>query len=249
MLQGENKEGSFVEHLEELRWALIRVVISVTVLFPVAYYFSDMLTDSLVRLFCPAGMKLRYFSPVEPLMVKLKMSLYVALFVAAPYILRQTWGFLAPGLYFTEKRFAGWLLLISWVLFVIGGAFSMFAILPVVMTFSLGFQTDYLEAAIGFEQFISLISMLVLSFGVMFQCPAAVFLMVRTGIVSLEKMRSLRSVIFVTILIISAILTPPDVFSQMMMAIPTYLLFELGLLAARFFARPPDLDAAKNSMK
>lgn len=239
MLQGENKVGSFVDHLEELRWALIRAVISVVLLFPVAYLFSDQLNSTLVSSFCPVGLKLRYFSPIEPLLVKLKMSLYLSMCVAAPYILRQAWGFLAPGLYHGEKKFAGWLLLVSCILFAAGGAFALFAILPVVMAFSLGFQTPWLEAAIGFEQFISLIGMMVLAFGLMFQFPAAVVLLVRTGAVSIERLGSLRSYVFVAILIISAILTPPDVFSQMMMAVPTYLLFELGLLAARLFVPSP----------
>ncbi len=240
MLQGEHKEGSVVEHLEELRWAIIRSLLSVLLLFPVAFYFSDQLTGALVGRLCPAGLKLRYFSPVEPLFVQLKMSLYLAICVAAPYILRQIWGFVAPGLYSAEKRFAGLLLLISCLLFAVGAAFSLFVILPVVMTFSIGFQTSYLEAAIGFEQFINLTGMLSIAFGAMFQCPAVVFILIRTGVVSIERITSLRSVIIVVILVISAILTPPDVFSQLMMAIPTWLLFEIGLLAARLFS-PPQL--------
>lgn len=238
MLQGQHKEGSIVEHLEDLRWAIIRALLSVLLVFPLAYYFSDQLTDLLVGRLCPAGLKLRYFSPVEPLLVKLKMSMYLGIFVAAPYILRQAWGFVSPGLYSTEKRLAGILLMISCLLFAAGAGFALVFILPVVMTFSVGFQTSYLEAAIGFEQFINLVGMLAISFGAMFQCPAVVFILIRTGVVSVERVASLRSVIIVVILVISAVLTPPDVFSQMMMAIPTWLLFELGLLAARLFGRP-----------
>ncbi len=238
MLQGEHKDGSVIEHLEELRWAIIRSLLSVVLLFPVAFYFSDQLTGILVGKLCPAGLKLRYFSPVEPFLVQLKISLFIAVCVAAPYILRQAWGFIAPGLYFTEKRFAGLLLVISCALFAAGAAFSLVVILPMVMAFSIGFQTSYLEAAIGFEQFINLTGMLTVAFGAMFQCPAVVFILIRTGVVSIERITALRSVIIVVILVVSAILTPPDVFSQLMMAIPTWLLFELGLLAARLFAPP-----------
>lgn len=107
MLQGEHKEGSVIEHLEELRWAIIRALLSVVLLFPLAFYFSDQLSGILVEKLCPPGLKLRYFSPVEPFLVQLKMSLFLATFVAVPYILRQVWGFIAPGFYSPEKRFAG----------------------------------------------------------------------------------------------------------------------------------------------
>lgn len=232
MLHGEKKEGTFVEHLEELRWAIIRSVISVTLLFPLAFYFSDPMIERLIRHFCPAGLTLRYFSPIEPFMVKLKLSFFLALFIAAPYVLRQAWGFVAPGLYLKEKRFAGGLLICSWFLFLAGGVFALLAILPMIMQFSLGFQTPYLEAAIGFEQFISLVVMLMLGFATMFQFPAGIFILIKSGIVSLQRIKSLRSFILVGIMVVSAILTPPDAISQLMMGVPTYLLFELGLLLA-----------------
>jgi len=232
LLAGEQKEGTFVEHLEELRWAIIRSLVSVVLIYPAAYYLSDSLIDWLVADFCPAGMKLRYFSPVEPLLVRLRVSLYLSLFICMPYLMRQAWAFIAPGLYAREKAAAGWLLLSSWLLALLGGAFSMFFIFPLVMQFSLGFQTSYLEAAIGIAQFTELYGMLMLGFAVMFQFPAGVFLLVRTGLVSLDRIKSLRAIIFTAIFIVSAILTPPDVVSQLMMGIPTYLLFEIGLLFA-----------------
>ena len=242
MLAGEHKEGTFVEHLEDLRWAIIRALVSVVLVYPVAYYLSDSLINLLVTEFCPAGMKLRYFSPVEPLLVRLKMSLYLSLFVCMPYLLRQAWGFIAPGLYSREKALAGWLLLSGWLLALLGCAFAMFLIFPLVMQFSLGFQTEYLEAAIGIDQFTGLFGMLMLGFAVMFQFPAGVFLLVRSGLVSLERIKSMRAIIFVAILIVSAILTPPDVVSQLMMGVPTYLLFELGLLAAAFAKPATDVE-------
>jgi len=248
LLAGQHKEGTFVEHLEDLRWAIIRALVSVVLIYPVAYYLSDSLIIWLVTDFCPAGMKLRYFSPVEPLLVRLKMSLYLALFICTPYLLRQAWGFIAPGLYLREKSAAGWLLLSAWLLAVLGCAFAMFLIFPLVMQFSLGFQTDYLEAAIGIDQFTGLFGMLMLGFAVMFQFPAGVFLLVRTGLVSLDRIKSLRAIIFVAILIVSAILTPPDVISQLMMGIPTYLLFELGLLAAAFAKPSTAVAAEQNSL-
>lgn len=252
MLHGEKKEGTFVEHLEDLRWALIRSVVSVVLLFPLTFYFSDPLIERLIRHFCPVGLTLRYFSPVEPFMVKLKLAFFLAIFIAAPYVLRQAWGFVAPGLYLKEKSFAGWLLVCSWILFIAGGTFALFAILPVIMQFSLGFQTPYLEAAIGFEQFISLVVMLMLGFAVMFQFPAGVFLLVKSGIVSLQRIKSLRAFILVGIMIVSAVLTPPDAISQLMMGIPTYLLFELGLFIASMAGlsgERPDAGEEKDALE
>ncbi len=238
MLQGEHKEGSIVEHLEELRWAIIRSLLSIAVFFPVTFHYSEWLTGMLVEKLCPDGLKLRYFSPVEPFFVQMKMAFYLAVFVAAPYILRQVWSFVAPGLYGNERRLAGLLLLISCLLFATGTIFSLAVILPVIMTFSAGFQTAYLEAAIGFEQFINLAGLLSLGFGIMFQCPALTFILVRAGIVKADRISALRPFIVVAIFIVSAVLTPPDVISQIMMAVPTWLLFESGLLAARLFGRP-----------
>ena len=187
----------------------------------------------LVGRFCPPGLKLRYFAS-RTSVVQLKMAMYLAIIVAAPYILKQV--FVAPGLYLRERRLAGGLLLASCLLFIVGGAFAMILILPVVMNFSVGFQSAWLEPSIGFEQFVNLTGLLAISFGAMFQCPAAVFILIRTGIVSYEKLASLRPVIIVVIFILSAILTPPDAVSQLLMGIPTWLLFELGLLLARFAA-------------
>ncbi|GAB4271606.1 MAG: twin-arginine translocase subunit TatC [Candidatus Rifleibacteriota bacterium] len=234
MLEGETKEGTLVEHLEELRWVIIRVLISVCVLFPLVFYYSDHLLTIILKKLCPPGLTLKFFSPVEPLLVKLKVSFYGALFIAAPYILWQLWGFVAPGLYKRERAIAGSLLFVSWLLFVLGGFFAVFIILPLVMNFSVGFETVYLQAAIGIGNFVSLVLMLVLAFGLMFQFPPVVFVVVRTGLVSLTLLKSCRSFVFVIILTLSALLTPPDVFSQLLMGIPSYLLFELGLLAASF---------------
>lgn len=232
MLNGQNKEGTFVEHLDELRWVIIRMLVSICVVFPIIFYFSEDLLELTVKSFCPVGMTLKFFSPVEPLIVKLRLSFYASIFLAAPYLLRQIWSFVAPGLYTRERSVTGWLLFVSWLLLLLGGAFALFVILPLVMSYSVGFESTYLQAAIGIGQFVGLVTMLMLGFGVMFQFPAAVFVVVSTGLVSVEGLKSYRAIVFIAILVISAFLTPPDVFSQLLMGVPTYLLFELGLLAA-----------------
>ncbi len=235
-MQGETAEGTYFEHLEELRWALIRSVIAVTLLYPPAFYFSDSLIKLMVSRLCPSHLSLHYFSPIEPFLVKLKIALFLSVFLALPYIFRQVWRFVSPGLYHREKLAGAGVLLSSSVLSLAGAAFAVFLIIPFVMSFSLSFETPYLKAAIGIDNFISLSGTLIIAFAAVFQMPAVILVLVFTGLVSIDRLKSARAFALVIIMIISAILTPPDVVSQLMMGIPTYLLFELGILVAGIFA-------------
>ena len=234
MLTGETREGTVIEHLEELRWMFIRSLLCILVLFPFGFYYSDKILGFLVTEFCPKGIKLRYFSPIEPLFIQIKLAVYLAIVVGFPYITNQVWKFVAPGLKLSEKRFASRFILASTALFILGGVFAIYVIFPLVMKFSLSFETAYLEAAIGIAQFLGLVGMLFLGFGLMFQFPVGVFLVVKSGFIGLEQLKNLRAVVFVVILILSALLTPPDFVSQLLMGVPTYILFELGLIAAKY---------------
>ncbi|MGM0599278.1 MAG: twin-arginine translocase subunit TatC [Candidatus Rifleibacteriota bacterium] len=243
MLQGETKEGTFVEHLEELRFAILRMLFSLILIYPVVFYYSDFLLENTIKYLCPEGLVLRYFSPVEPLLVKLKLSFYLTIFLDAPYLLKKSWGFMVPGLYSKERSYGGLLLFFSWLLFVIGCLFSLIVMFPMIMSFSVSFQTSYLSPAIGIAQFVGLSMMLMLGFGIMFQFPAVVFLLVLSGILSVKVIRSYRAIVVIAIFFISALLTPADVISQFVMAIPTWLLFEVGILAASFVRpRKKELD-------
>jgi sec-independent protein translocase protein TatC len=244
-MQGEHKEGSLLEHLEELRTVIVRMLLFVTFAYPFVFYFAEAMLEVCLQHLCPAQMTLKYFSPVEPLMVKLRFSFYASIFFMAPFLLREIWSFVAPALFKRERKITGRLLFCSWFLFVAGGIFSIWVIFPLVMNFSLGFSTYYLEAAIGISQFVSLLMMLILGFGIMFQFPAAVFIVVATGIISVAKLKTYRATVFVIILAVSALLTPPDIFSQVLMGLPTYILFELGLLAASFAATSRETHADK----
>ena len=253
MLQGDAKEGSILEHLEELRAVIVRMLVCVAVFFPVVFYFSETLLGLIIRHLCPAGMTLKFFSPVEPLFVQMKIGFYGAIFISAPYLFFQVWGFIAPGLYERERKTCGWLILVCWILFVAGAAFSLFAILPLVMNFSFTYESMFLQAAIGIGHFVGIIIMLMLGFGLMFQFPAGIFVLVAAGLVSVERLKKARSYVFVGIFIVSALLTPPDIFSQVLMGLPGYLLFEIGLMAASVFcSRPIEKDisekVAKNSV-
>ncbi|QSH41758.1 twin-arginine translocase subunit TatC [Lentisphaerota bacterium ZTH] len=227
-------EKSFLAHLEELRWVLLRGLICIAILFPLTFWLAPYGLKLLVKHSCPAGFTLKYFTPLEPLFVRIKLGLLLAFFIGIPYIAVVLWGFIIPGLYCRERFWLGRLAVLSWLLFICGIVFSFLLILPAVMSFSLSMQTQALQPAIGINSFVSLTGFLLLGFGVMFQLPIAVFLLVKTGLVKLETFKRQRPLACIVILTLSAILTPPDVFSQVMMAVPSYLLFELSLLLGRF---------------
>ncbi|MCP3964928.1 MAG: twin-arginine translocase subunit TatC [Lentisphaerae bacterium] len=233
----QHGEKSFLAHLEELRWVLLRAIICIAVLFPLAFWLAPYGLELLVKHSCPTGFALKYFTPLEPFFVRIKLGLLLAFFIGVPYIAIVLWGFVVPGLYVRERFWLGRLSFLSWLLFICGIFFSFFLILPAIMNFSLSMQTEALQPAIGINSFVSLTGFLLLGFGIMFQLPIAVFLLVKSGLVKLETFQKQRPLVCIVILTLSAILTPPDVFSQVMMAVPSYLLFEISLVLGRF-AKP-----------
>jgi len=228
---------TFLEHLEALRYLIFRIIIAIIIILPVSFYFADDCIQLLVKYSCPPDFTLRYFSPMEPLFVKIKISLLTAIFGALPYIAYVVWKFIVPALYPHEKRTVKWLAFSTWILFICGVLFCFFFIIPAMMSFSLGMQSPELQAAIGLSNYIVLVGMLMLGFGIMFQVPIVVFFLALSGMVKLETIKKLRAIVLIAILTLSALLTPPDIFSQIMMAVPTYLLFELSLLIASIAIR------------
>lgn len=220
-----------------MRFLFIRIGICLLVLLPLAFWLAEPLVRLLILSCTPEGFTLKYFSPMEPFFVRVKMSFILALFFGMPYIAYQVWGFVAPGLYARERFWLSRLALASWVLFVGGVAFCYYVIIPTVMRFSLGLRTEVLEPAIGIGNFIGLAGMLLIGFGIMFQFPIAVYVMAGTGLVKLKVLRKQRPLVLIIILAMAAMLTPPDIVSQLLMALPTYLLFECGLLFAALAVR------------
>ena len=226
-------EETLAPHLEALRDALLRCAAATAVLYPVGYLASPYLINALVRWCFPesAG-TLHYFAPMEVLWVRLRLALIAALLAAYPWNILQLWRFLLPGLYKRERKALGCCIVSSSLLFFCGAAFSIGLILPLMMNFSGGFATAELRPSIGLANFLNLAGWLTLAFGVMFQSPIIVLLAVRFGVISCGSLRRKRPYIATAILIAAAILTPPDIVSQLMLAIPTWLLFELGLIIA-----------------
>ena len=212
---------------------MLRCLAGTALLFPAGYAVTPYVIAGLVRWCLPPELGgLHYFSPLEVFLVKLKLALILALVVAYPWNLVQLWRFLVPALREHERRLLrGWLVVAS-LLFFAGVIFSVLLVLPLLMQFSSQFADDQLRPMLGLAQFLGLSGWLSLAFGLMFQTPVLVVPAVRLGLVSCADLRRRRPIVMTVILIAAAILTPPDVISQLLLAIPTWLLFELGLFWA-----------------
>ena len=222
-----NKDQTFIEHLEALRSMLIHSLSAVALFSIPGFYIAPRCIDFLIKHTIPESIgKLHYFSP------QLKAGVVLGFIIAFPYIVYQVRKFVLPALYENERRFLGWLISLATILFVAGSAFCIFLILPLIMNFSAAFSTAQLQPTLGLENFINLSAAMILAFGLMFQFPLGVLICVKFGLVSVSTLKNARPYIIVGILILAAIFTPPDIVSQLMLGVPTWLLFEAGLFAA-----------------
>jgi len=229
-------EGTLVSHLLELRDRLLRSVIAVVVCFvPLAFFQNELFTLIAKPLIdqLPEGTSLIATSVVSPFMAPLKLSLILALFIAMPFVLYQVWGFVAPGLYKRERRFALPLIVSSIALFYTGVAFAYYVVFPLMFKFLASTTPVGVKMMTDIAQYLDFVLLLFLAFGIAFEMPVAVVLLVVTGLVKLEVLTRNRGYVILGIFIIAAFLTPPDAVSQCFMAIPMYLLYELGIVFAR----------------
>ena len=232
-MSGTTDSESLISHLEALRKCLLRIFAAVALLFPVCFYLSPHVIELLVRWCCPPETgPLHYFTPLEVFFVQLKLALILALAAAYPWNVLQVWNFLLPALYRKERKALGWWIFFSSALFFGGIAFCIGLILPMLMRFSGSFATPGLQPMLGLAGFLSLAGWLMLAFGIMFQSPTVVLILVRLGLISADSLRKKRPYVMVAILVVAALLTPPDVISQILLALPTWLLFELSLYLA-----------------
>ena len=243
-------EGTLMSHLLELRDRLMKAVLTLFVVFiPCAIYANDLfilvaqpLVDKL-----PEGSSLQSTSVVGPFMTPFKVSFYVALFASMPVILYQIWAFVAPGLYRREKRFAVPLLVSSVFLFYGGVVFAYFAVFPVMFNFFIGTVPGVVKYSPDIASYIDFVLTMFFAFGVAFEVPVAVVLLVLTGIVQVEQLGKNRGYVIIGIFIIAAILTPPDAVSQCFMAVPMWALYELGIVFARLSLRRRSETAASRT--
>jgi sec-independent protein translocase protein TatC len=234
---------SFMSHLVELRSRLVRAVASVLALFVVLFvwpgsgYIYDILAAPLMSAL-PEGAKMIATGVITPFMVPVKVTALAAFLIALPYVLYQAWAFVAPGLYEHEKKFALPLVMSSTGLFVAGIAFCYYVVFGKVFAFIHDFAPKSITPAPDIEAYFSFVITMFLAFGVTFEIPVVVIVLVRMGLVSVEKLRDARPYVIVGAFVIAAIVTPPDVLSQFMLAVPMCLLYEAGLFLARFISVP-----------
>ena len=235
-------EQPFVAHLIELRDRLVRAMLAIAVaavalaIYPGPGELYDLLAAPLVA-HLPNGATLIATSVISPFMVPLKIMLMAAFLIALPVVLYQLWAFVAPGLYTHEKRLILPLVVSSTVLFFVGVAFCYFFVFGQVFKFIQGFAPKSITAAPDIEAYLSFVLTMFLAFGLAFEVPVVVVVLARMGIVSVQKLRDFRGYFVVLAFVIAAIVTPPDVVSQLALAIPMCLLYELGIWAAQIFIK------------
>ena len=233
-------EDSFLSHLVELRDRLIRALLAIGIvfvcLFPWAKELYALLAQPLLATL-PQGGQMIATDVIGVFLVPMKVALMVAFLVALPYVLYQVWAFVAPGLYAHEKRLALPLVAASVLLFFIGMAFAYFLVFPTVFGFMAQVAPEGVAWMTDIEKYLSFVLTTFIAFGVTFEVPVVVVVLVYAGIVDVAKLKEWRPYVIVGAFVVGAVFTPPDVISQLMMAIPLCLLFELGLFLARFVGR------------
>ncbi len=231
---GNSSESGLLAHLEALRRTLLYCMAVTAVLIPAGYFAAPYAIEYLVQWSMPENFgKMYYFAPMEVFLLHLKVALILALTAGYPLNILFLWRFLLPALYQNERRILPAWLLASTVLFAGGAVFCVGFILPMVMNFSLGFAGNNVAPMLGLANFVTLAGWMMLAFGIMFQSPLIVLLAVKLNFISTASLAAKRSYVIVIILILAAIFTPPDVVSQLLLAIPAWLLFEAGLLLAK----------------
>src|SRR5712672_2134552 len=241
-------QDTFISHLVELRDRLLRAILAVVVVFLCLFYWARELYALLAKPLIaalPVGGQMIATDVVGVFLVPVKVAFLVAFVIALPYVLYQAWAFVAPGLYAHERRLVLPLVVASSVLFVLGMSFAYFLVFPVVFKFMASIAPEGVAWMTDIDKYLSFVMTTFIAFGVTFEVPVVVIVLVRVGVVSLEKLKEIRPYVIVGAFVVGAIFTPPDVLSQVMLAVPLWILYELGILAARFVGRPPAASEAE----
>lgn len=229
---------TFISHLIELRDRLLRIVVGFVLificLFPFANDIYTLLADPLLRQL-PQGGQMIATAVTTPFFVPMKVAMLAAVVISLPFTLYQVWAFIAPGLYQHEKRFAAPMVMLSTLLFLVGMAFAYFLVFPVVFGFIAGTAPQGVAVMTDIGNYLDFVITLFLAFGIAFEVPVVVVVLVKVGLVKVATLKEVRSYVIVGAFIAGAILTPPDIISQFMLAVPLWLLYEAGILAAGLF--------------
>jgi len=236
----------FTEHLEELRWRLIIIIATIAVWFGICYTYSEDIMRFVQK---PLNQKLIFISPTEAFFVNLKVAFFVAIFLSFPVIIYQLWAFVAPGLLEKEKKYTLPFIISATACFVIGSAFSYFIVLPAGTKFLLSFAGGELKPMISVNNYISFVGRFMIGSGVIFEFPVVIFFLSKIGIATPEFLSQKRGYAILGIFILSAVLTPPDIFTMFIMAIPLMLLYEISIIIARLFGKRIDMSAVGSQLK
>jgi sec-independent protein translocase protein TatC len=235
----EDKDESLITHIEELRKTLIKCFVSIGIILPFVFYFSPKILDFLIKILVGNNSIIfNYFSPIEVFLLQIKLSFVVSLLLDFPYIAKQLWNYILPALYEHERKFISSTVIISSILFLLGVVFCLFVILPLIINFGLSFASDNIHAVFGISNIVNLCLWLSLTFGLMFQVPLITYSLIQANIISYKSVSDKRPYVVVFLLIFAALLTPPDIISQLLLFIPTYILFECGLI----FSKKSDVE-------
>lgn len=237
---GPDIEQPFISHLIELRDRLLRMVLAVLVVFvvlmPFANTFFTYLAGPLTKVL-PTDSSLIAIEVASPFLIPFKLALVASIFIAMPFILYQVWAFIAPGLYRHERRLALPLVVSSSILFYAGAAFAYYVVFPLVFAFLTGIAPQGVEVMTDISKYLDFVLTLFFAFGFAFEIPVATFILVWMGITTPEALAAKRPYVIVGVFVIGMLLTPPDVISQTLLALPMWLLFELGIFFSRRFVR------------
>lgn len=239
-----DKEQSLLDHLKELRDRLLRMVLVILVLFLSLFAFSEQIFSYVAQpllALMPAGTSMIATGVTSPFLVPFKLVLMLSVLLAVPYLLHQIWGFVAPGLYSHEKRLAAPLLVSSVALFYCGIAFAYFVIFPILFKFFISIAPTGVAMMTDIGQYLDFIITIFFAFGIAFEVPVATFLLILAGVTTPAALGKKRPYIIIGAFVVGMLLTPPDVISQSLLAIPMWLLFELGLLMSRLFIKPKSI--------
>jgi len=230
---------SFLDHLEELRFRIIKCLASILIFSIAAYIFSDQIYTILqIPLYkAVPDIKLHYFKVTEGFTIRVKMSLLAGMIVSVPVILYQIWQFVVPGLYEREKRMVVPVVAAGSIFFLLGAIFCFFVVLPRAIAFLSNVAFEGLEPTWMIQEYFSFMMRMILAFGVAFELPIVCFFLGQLGIINSKLMAKGRRYALVAIVILAAIITPPDVFSQVVLALPVYLLYELSILVVKLTGR------------
>ena len=241
MLSAEDeKELTLIDHLVELRDRIMKCIIAIVVLFLALFYWANDIYNyvalPLIQAL-PEGSSMIAIDPTSPFFAPFKLTFYVAFLLAAPYILYQLWSFIAPGLYKNEKAMAIPLFISSVVLFYAGIAFARYVLFGIVFAFFISVAPEGIQVAPDISSFLSFALTIFFAFGIAFEIPIAVFLCIWAGLAEPDSLSEKRPYVVVSCFVIAMLLTPPDPFTQSMLALPMWALFELGILAGRIIRK------------